>query len=331
MYFNKYYLFYMDQKMNKNLETTEAQDGSNINFDTTQFYKILKTQLLKITGDFVREIDLSFDYIDKTSLKITKKRLNEMSDNDIKFKDFYTEIHTTLKQHKDNGCLNLNEKVKSKDFDFLSEVTLFGISFNDFKDEKKNTKKTLVNYLNEFYIISNFLSCSQNGNSTESLFNQIQTMVQDLVKQPQPPQQSVTKSNARSSKGTKQKSEFDGIDGVLNSLNTLNMSEGTGMDFSPFSNLMQNKDIMNIATELSSEMQSLDIDPMSMMSSIMSGNLQDNKIGSLISSIGTKLTQKIDSGAIDKSALEAQANLFMKNLSSNKDLMNFASNMNFNK
>ena len=94
---------------------------------------------------------------------------------------------------------------------------------------------------------------------------------------------------------------------------------------------MQNKDIMNIATELSTEMQSLDIDPMSMMSSLMSGNLQDNKIGSLISSIGTKLTQKIDSGAIDKSALETQANLFMKNLSSNKDLMNFASNMNFNK
>ncbi len=132
MYFNKYYLFYMDQKMN-NLETTESQVGGNVNFDTTQFYKILKTQLLKITGDFVREIDLSFEYIDKTSLKITKKRLNEMGDNDIKFKEFYTEIHTTLKTYKDNGSLNLNEKVKSKDFDFLSEVTLFGISFNHFK------------------------------------------------------------------------------------------------------------------------------------------------------------------------------------------------------
>ena len=174
---------------------------------------------------------------------------------------------------------------------------------NESKDEKKNTKKTLVNYLNEFYIISNFLTCSQNGNSTESLFNQIQTMVQDLVKQPQPPQQSVTKSNARSSKGSKQKSDFGGIDGVLNSLNTLNMSEGTGMDFSPFSNLMQNKDIMNIATELSSEMQSLDIDPMTMMSSLMSGNLKDNKLGSLLTSISGKITQKINSGAIDKNAL----------------------------
>lgn len=314
----------MDQKMNKNLENTESQVGGNLNFDTTQFYKILKTQLLKITGDFVREIDLSFEYIDKTPLKITKKRLNEMGDNDIKFKEFYTEIHTTLKTYKEDGSLNLNEKVKSKDFDFLSDVNIFGINFDNFKDEKKNTKKTLVNYLNEFYIISNFLNCSQNGNSSEVLFNQIQSMVQDLVKQPT--QQSVTKS-----KGTKQKSDFGGIDGVLNSINTLTMSEGTGMDFSPFSNLMQNKDIMNIATELSSEMQSLDIDPMSMMSSLMSGNLQDNKIGSLISSIGTKLTQKIDSGAIDKSALETQANLFMKNLSSNKDLMNFASNMNFNK
>ena len=109
------------------------------------------------------------------------------------------------------------------------------------------------------------------------------------------------------------------------------LSNTTGIDFSPFDNLMKNNDIMSIANELSSEMSSLDIDPMSMMTSLMSGNLKDNKLGSLLSSISGKITQKINSGAIDKNALEQQAGLFMQNISTNPNLMSLANNLNLNK
>ena len=149
----------MDEKTNKDLNSVSI-DKSN-DFDTSQFYKTLKTQLLKITGDFLREIDISFDYIDKKTVSNAKKNLNISIDNDIKFKEFYTDIYNTLKIHKEKGHLDLQQKVKTRDLEFLNDLKLFNIAFREFNDEKKNTKRTLVNYLNEFYIISNFLKLSQ--------------------------------------------------------------------------------------------------------------------------------------------------------------------------
>lgn len=319
------------ETMNKDETLNNKTDSDKSNeFDTTQFYKTLKTQLLKITGDFIREIDLSFDYIDKKIINHTKHNLNSYVDNDIKFKEFYTHIYDILKPCKEKGQLDLQEKVKTKDLEFLNELKLFNISFYDFKDEKKNTKRTLVNYLNEFFIISNFLTLSQGGDSTETLFNEITNIVKNLMQNKETTthgESILTKSN--NVKGKNKTGTFlDNLDiDNLDMIDTNDLSNATGINFAPFDNLLKNKEIMNIATELTNEMQNLEIDPMSIMSSLMTGNMNDNKIGSLISSIGTKLTNKIDSGAINKAELEQQANLFMNNLSSNKDLMSFANNL----
>ena len=318
----------MDEKTNKDLNSVSI-DKSN-DFDTSQFYKTLKTQLLKITGDFLREIDISFDYIDKKTVSNAKKNLNISIDNDIKFKEFYTDIYNTLKTHKENGHLDLQQKVKTRDLEFLNDLKLFNIAFREFNDEKKNTKRTLVNYLNEFYIISNFLKLSQGGDCTESLFNEITTIVQGLMKHSTTTEGSgeqqtnsvLTKSNV-----TGKGKELNNILDNLDTIDTNDLSAATGINFSSFDNLLKNKEIMNIATELTNEMENLQIDPMSIMSSLMTGNLNDNKIGSLISSIGAKLTNKIDSGAINKAELEEQAKMFMTDISSNKDLMSFANNL----
>ena len=244
-----------------------------------------------------------------------------MNNNDIKFKDFYNNIYDVLKIYNDDGSLSVGEKVKTKELEFLSNVQLFGIRFSIFNEEKKNTKRTLINYLHEFYIVSNFLKCSSNGDSTENLFNEIHNMVKDLNA---PNVISTKTTNNRKKKQSEPNSILDGI-------NMADLSNTTGIDFSPFDNLMKNNDIMSIANELSSEMSSLDIDPMSMMTSLMSGNLKDNKLGSLLSSISGKITQKINSGAIDKNALEQQAGLFMQNISTNPNLMSLANNLNLNK
>ena len=233
------------------------------NLDTSQFYKVLKTQLLKLVNDFTREIELSFDYIDTHKLSKLKKKLDAMNNNDIKFKDFYNNIYDVLKTYNDNGSLSVGEKVKTKELEFLSNIQLFGIHFSIFNEEKKNTKRTLINYLHEFYIVSNFLKCSSNGDSTENLFNEIHNMVKDLNA---PNVVSTKVDSNRKKKQTEPNSILDGI-------NMADLSNTTGIDFSPFDNLMKNNDIMSIANELSSEMSTLDIDPMSMMTSLMSGNL----------------------------------------------------------
>ncbi|NDA63624.1 MAG: hypothetical protein EBX50_16565 [Chitinophagia bacterium] len=271
------------------------------------------------------EINRYIELWDNDGVQIMPSKANNLINNDIKFKEFYTGIYDTLKVHKENGYLDLQEKVKTRDLDFLNNLKLFNISFCDFKDEKKNTKRTLVNYLNEFYIISNFLKLSQGGNCTESLFNEITTIVKGLIKPTTNESESntvLTKSNIKG-----KEKQLNSILDNLDTINTEDLSSATGINFSSFDNLLKNKEIMNIATELTNEMENLQIDPMSIMSSLMTGNLNDNKIGSLISSIGTKLTNKIDSGAINKKELEEQAKMFMTDISSNKDLMSFANNL----
>ena len=266
----------MNENTNKDLNSTEKKSDEKVDnpeksndFDTTQFYKTLKTQLLKITGDFLREIDLSFDYIDKKTVSNAKKNLNISIDNDIKFKEFYTDIYNTLKTHKEKGHLDLQQKVKTRDLEFLNDLKLFNIAFCEFNDEKKNTKRTLVNYLNEFYIISNFLKLSQGGDCTESLFNEITTIVQGLMKHssttdgkhedPDSVRDYVlTKSNVKG-KGKE-------LNNILDTIDTNDLSAATGINFSSFDNLLKNKEIMNIATELTNEMENLQIDPMSIMS-----------------------------------------------------------------
>lgn len=311
----------IDTAVNDEENETAVDEAVEDNQDTSQFYKVLKTQLLKLINDFTREIELSFEYIDTHKLSKLKKKLDSMNNNDIKFKDFYNNIYDVLKIYNDDGSLSVGEKVKTKELEFLSNVQLFGIHFSIFNEEKKNTKRTLINYLHEFYIVSNFLKCSSNGDSTENLFNEIHNMVKDLNV---PNVVSTKSTNNRKKKQSEPNSILDGI-------NMADLSNTTGIDFSPFDNLMKNNDIMSIANELSSEMSSLDIDPMSMMTSLMSGNLKDNKLGSLLSSISGKITQKINSGAIDKNALEQQAGLFMQNISTNTNLMSLANNLNLNK
>lgn len=279
------------------------------NYKPSNFYNILKTQLLKILNDFIREIDLSFDYI---SVNKTKAFIDSCHTNDIKFKDCYTIILNELKDIKDK--LYLHEKTKTAELLFLNNVKLFDINFEAFKDESKNTKKTLVNYLKEFYITSNFLRCISELSDQEKkqdnslLFNEIQDMINTLTIEPNhteiirhPRSTKINDDNIHS---------LPPMDNLLGTLNSF----------------MNNKEIMNLTKELSSEIQMNDIDPMSMMNSLLSGNLDDSKFSGLLSKITDKISNKIQNGDIDKDLIERHANDFMSQISSNSDLMNLANN-----
>jgi len=274
------------------------------------FYSILKTQLLKNLDDFIRELDISFEYIDKTLLKKAKQKVEKSQTNDIKFKELYLSLYNTLEKYKDN--LHLSIKVKSIDLEFLNSIKILDIPFDSFKDEKKNTKKTLVNYLKEFYITSNFLRCIMTNDF--SLNDEIADLINKLTIDVNPEQNILI---------SKEKiNEIADLSSMLNSSNNQPMNDILGT----LNGFMQNKEIMNIATELTNDIQSQKIDPMNIMNSLLTGNLNDSKITSLVSSISEKITSKIANGDIDKNMLEEHANTFMNKLTSNNDLMNLAKN-----
>lgn len=291
-------------------------DEDSSNYKPSNFYNILKTQLLKILNDFIREIDLSFDYI---CVNKTKTFIDSCQTNDIKFKDCYTIILNELKDIKDK--LYLHEKTKTAELLFLNNVKLFDINFEVFKDESKNTKKTLVNYLKEFYITSNFLRCISELSDIDTdkkqdnslLFNEIQDMIKTLTIEPnhteiiRHPSSTITNKLPSMDNFTNKLPPMDNLLGTLNSF-------------------MNNKEIMNLTKELSSEIQMNDIDPMSMMNSLLSGNLDDSKFSGLLSKITDKISNKIQNGDIDKDLIERHANNFMSQISSNADLMNLANN-----
>lgn len=83
-----------------------------------------------------------------------------------------------------------------------------------------------------------------------------------------------------------------------------------------FQSLMSNNEIMNIATDLSKDIKEENIDPMSLLSSIMSGKPND-KLNKLVSNITNKIETKINNGEIDKDALEQQAQSIMNSVKSN--------------
>lgn len=300
--------------MMENSDTIDTIDKVD---NPTNFYNVLKSQLLKVSNDFLREIDLSFDYIDKKTLNKTKKEVDLCYTNDIKFKEYYKNLYTNLKDIKDK--LYLPEKVKTSELLFLNDITVLNIPFVVFKDESKNTKKTLVNYLKEFYITTNFLRCIVNLDDkidNSVLFNEIQELMNTLIIEPNIKEMIPVKEKNKGSSSElpdfmKNLPQIEGMDDILGTLNSF----------------MQNKEIMEITSELTSEIQMNDIDPMSMMNSLLSGNMNDSKFTSLLSNVTEKISNKIQNGDIDKNVLERHANDFMSQLSSNNDLMNFAKNL----
>ena len=297
------------------------------------FFNILKTQLLKILNDFTRELDLSFEYINKDVLNVLTKRIKSCENNDIKFKSLYTDILSHLDSYKSQLQIANKDKVRTHELDFLNDIVLLGCSFKVFSDEKKNTKKTLVNYLHEFYTVSSFLNIVNNDNvNDDSIFNTIQNMVEQLtLKSELQPQEISSKTNNTKKNKNNDLGNLAGLSDLscLSGLGGLGDIDMEGFDkiketplFSQFNELMQNKDIMNLANELTSEIQMNDIDPLTIMSSLMSGNLQDNKLNNLINTIGGKITQKINDGDIDKDMLENHANKFINK----DDLMSLVAN-----
>ena len=85
-----------------------------------------------------------------------------------------------------------------------------------------------------------------------------------------------------------------------------------------FKSLMENKEIVNIASDLTRDIQNENIDPISLLTSFMSGK-KDEKLESIVNNISTKLQEKINTGKIDKSILEKEAENILNNFKNTKE------------
>lgn len=253
----------------------------------------IEDALFTTLDNFVNEIELSFDYISESTRENLKKEIAHMKENREMIKQF----NEYLSQFTEKICKVqfAQTKLKSEHYSFLNDIKLFDtFSFSQLKNENKGTKRSLINYLYSFYV----LSCASENNE-EAI-----RLVQELAK-------NVKQETAMVSETQKLNIPKD-----IRKLQTkLRKNKGAMSEMNNLvSELMGNKEIMSIATDISKEFQNKKIDPNKMLSSIMSGNMNSPEFKNIFDTVSNKLEEKINDGSIDKEQLESQANSLLSKM-----------------
>jgi hypothetical protein len=270
----------------------------------------LKTNLQK----FFNEIDLAFDYVPKSDVEKLNTFLKELCNDNIT--KFTSEILERLKPYEEkiSYIVMTKTKLKSSHFAFLNEIVLFNniLNFNVFTNENKNTKRTIVNYLYNMYMSSFVL---QSGfvdiSNVQDFAKHINQFVSNLKIQNEKQNEKVNETPNQNIKVN------ENVNDLGNILSNISGSMGNGGMGGVLQSLMGNKEIMNLASDLSKDIQSQSLDPMTLLSSMMSGK-PNSTIENLVSNITGKIEEKIKSGDIDKTLLQSQAQSILKELGQSK-------------
>lgn len=276
------------------------------NDDSRNLQSCMKEELLKTCKDFITEVELSFDYIDKDMLARLESFLVGLQSQDT-FDKFVAGTVDELKPYEADlyKVILGDRKLKSHDFDFMNKIRLFEgiVCFQVFSSENKNTKKSLVQYAYNIYMGCSLLSIQDL--SLDTLTNELNTFAQTVEKQAQlrATEASSSSSNNKVKRHVRQRH------------NNMTLPAGAGGLEHIFQGLMSNPDILNIATDITHDLENQNINPMTLLTSLMSGT-PNGQIDSIVQSITNKLEEKISSGEIDKDALERQASQLVNSVSS---------------
>ena len=297
-------------------ETFETKEDVNlIKNDIDHLNVKLEKELLDTIISFMNEIELVFEYV--KNINQLNKYVNELKTNRETFLNFIKESLNVLSIYEDKIYkINNTNKLKSIDFEFLNKITLFNnmLNFSVFKDENKSTKKNIVKYIYTIYISSfilNFGIVNTNGFLKE---DDLMGFVNDLTDKLQKIEDNkLEKINKKNKKTAHQNSTSFPTGDLLGNLGNLTDPSSLNNLNGIFQSLMSNNEIMSIATDLSKDIRDENIDPMSLLSSIMSGKPND-KLNKLVSNITNKIETKIENGEINKDILEEQAKSIMESL-----------------
>lgn len=267
---------------------------------------VFKNQLFRHIDEMVNEFDLSFDYVNKTDLKKLKEIVKSAKKDDNEFVKFVAKLNGDLE-----GCsgemyyiINTDKKLKKREFDFLDSLILLDIlHFDVFKNENKNTLRVIVDYLYNIYICCMLLSVNPDNRDVETL-NEILSSFSEKISELeryklQAETKKQTNKNRKISRNNKPRKN-DPLSG-LGDLGGL------------FGNLMNNKELMSIASEITDDLKDKKINPMELLSGMMNGK-PNGKMENLMKDITNKLEHKIESGQLNKEELEKEANSVVNNI-----------------
>lgn len=284
-----------------NSEHKEIQEPNNL----------IKTELLNTLDKFVNELDIAFEYVTKDTIMEIKKYINKIKVSDEELKSLVDDILENFKSCESKlAFLSLsNGKIKTKEFDILDNKTVFGnlLNLSLFKEENKNTKKIICKYIYNMYMSSVILKFSFSDNLSLDSLNQELSKYFNVIKEQHNQQNNTVQQSG--SEGNKKKPIRRLPKGNPDMTNMANLE---GMD-DIMNSLFANKDLVNIASEFTSDIQRQNINPMMMLGSLMSGK-PDKKITELINQISNKLERKLNSGELDKEVFEQQASNLMNTL-----------------
>lgn len=287
--------------MEDNSEHKEIQEPNNL----------IKTELLNTLDKFVNELDIAFEYVTKDTIMEIKKYINKIKVSDEELKSLVDDILENFKSCESKlAFLSLsNGKIKTKEFDILDNKTVFGnlLNLSLFKEENKNTKKIICKYIYNMYMSSVILKFSFSDNLSLDSLNQELSKYFNVIKEQHNQQNNTVQQSG--SEGNKKKPIRRLPKGNPDMTNMANLE---GMD-DIMNSLFANKDLVNIASEFTSDIQRQNINPMMMLGSLMSGK-PDKKITELINQISNKLERKLNSGELDKEVFEQQASNLMNTL-----------------
>ncbi|NBO99429.1 MAG: hypothetical protein EBU90_04780 [Proteobacteria bacterium] len=300
--------------MADNTQTQPTDEVNEVDFTAT-LKMTIKTELVAVLTQMTNEFDLVFEYIPKDNISKLRSLISELESYTPTATPTQTptqtpnievvlqECHKTLLpwEEKIFKVVNSERKIKTEDFLFLNEIKLFdgALDFGLFKDESKNTKRSVVKYLNSIYMSSCFFNIDLGqGNLSDTL----SAFADNLQQKMKASADASTNANASTSVGSRRVNRIPRP--------TRGQQDPTAVFNGLFNSILDNPDIMNMATDLSKDLQRENVDPMSLISGLMSGrpNAQLNR---LVGNITSKIEQKISNGEISKDALEAQAQSIM--------------------
>jgi hypothetical protein len=263
---------------------------------------ILEPEFTKVAKQFITELELSFDYIPDDVKENLKNVSTSLQTSPTSYMDSFYETMKPFSDEMNRVCF-ANAKVKQHHLEFLKNVVVFDIVNMDmFSDENKNTKITLVKYLNSMYTTCHFRHCAtqvagkmgdeeQGDKNMEQLAEEMKKMMSTLIPSDEPLQGTSSKqkpnSRPRASSSRQRLPANLGSNGLLQSL-------------------FSNPQLLNMANEITSDLQTQNLNPMTLLSSIVSGK-PDAQLNNMIANIAKKIEDKIETGELDKQALEAQA------------------------
>lgn len=288
---------------------------------------LIRIELFKNIDSFVNELSLTIDYLDTNDIQ---KYIIKIKEDQIEFDNFIKYTHDTLNNFETqlSSILFSKKKINTTYYIFLNDIVLFNnlLHFKIFEHEVKNTKRDFVKYLYNIYMSIVFIN-GGNNQELKTFIKKIENESKNLKDSDIKKERLKHRRNAIHElklPSTSQSSSF--IPSTSPSSSSMHPSSPmpqfdlsklmSGTNGSPLNDFMSsilgNTDILNIATDISKQMHDQQIDPMAMLSGLMSGN--NNELQGIVTSIQEKVDIRINSGEINKAQLEEQSESIIKSL-----------------